>query len=132
MLKRLTALALLALPGCATAHPPAALSGVWGGDHLTATFTEAGAKLQADCAEGAISGPVRTDPAGRFSAAGAYQAQHGGPQRVEEDAAPAANARFEGQVRGETLVLTIRGADGAPAQTFTLVRGAHAKLVRCY
>jgi hypothetical protein len=132
MLKRLTAIALLALPGCAAAQPPAALSGVWGGDRLKATFTETGATLQADCADGMIAGPVRTDGAGRFSAAGAYEVRHGGPQRVEEDARPAANARFEGQIRGETLKLTIRGADGAPAQTFTLVRGARPKLVRCY
>ena len=32
----------------------------------------------------------------------------------------------------ETLVLTVRAGDGAAAQTFTLVRGAHPKLARCY
>jgi hypothetical protein len=133
MLTRLAVIAALALPGCAIATP-GPLTGAWGGDHLAATFTEAGATLQADCAEGAISGPVRPDAAGRFSASGAYHALHGGPQLVEEDApAPAAAAaRFEGRVHGETLMLTIRGPAGAAPQTFTLVRGARPKLVRCY
>lgn len=132
MLKRLTALAILALPGCAMAGPPAALSGVWAGDRMTATFTEAGAKLQADCADGVIAGPLRADATGRFSGAGTYDVRHGGPQQVEEGAPAAANARFEGQVRGETLVLTVRSPAGGAPQTFTLVRGARIKLVRCY
>lgn len=130
MLKRLTAIALLALPGCATSQP-AALTGVWGGDRMLATFTDAGAQLQADCAEGMIAGAVRADPAGRFSSAGTFLVFHGGPQLVEEDARPPA-ARFNGQVHGETLVLTIRGSAGAAPQTFTLVRGIRPKLVRCY
>jgi hypothetical protein len=133
MFRRLAAVVLLALPGCATAHS-GALTGVWGGDRLVATFTEAGATLQADCADGAIAGPVHTDSSGRFSAAGAYHVLHGGPQLVEEDAhVPApAGVRFEGRLRGDTLVLTIRASVDAAPQTFTLVRGVRPKLVRCY
>jgi hypothetical protein len=131
MFRRLAAVVLLALPGCATAQP-GALTGVWGGDRLVATFTEAGATLQADCADGVIAGPVHTDSSGRFSAAGAYQVLHGGPQLVEEDAHASAGVRFEGRLRGDTLILTIRASMDAAPQTFTLVRGARPKLVRCY
>jgi hypothetical protein len=131
MLKRLAVITLLILPSGAAAAP-AVLTGTWGGDRLAANFTETGATLQADCADGAIAGPVRVDAAGRFSATGAYQVLHGGPQLVEEDAQVAAAARFEGRVRGETLQLTIHGPGAAAPQTFTLVRGARPKLVRCY
>ena len=54
---------------------------------------------------------------------------HPGPQPGDE--APAQKeAVFEGRVQGDTLVLTVSRADG-PAQSFTLLKGKRAKLIRC-
>ncbi|MDB5424031.1 MAG: hypothetical protein JWQ29_1447 [Phenylobacterium sp.] len=120
---------LLLTAACATAQA-ATPSGVWGGDRLVATFSETGARLQADCGQGEIAAPVRPDRSGRFTGSGTFETFTGGPQLVEGPA-PASAARFSGRVRGDTLSLTIRTAADPAPRRYTLTRGVRPKLVRC-
>lgn len=131
MLMRFATAALLLLPGCASAHGRA-LTGAWGGPGVSLVVEAASARLQADCAEGHIDGVVTLDGAGRFTAAGAFEAHHGGPQLVEEGTPAGAPARFSGRVRGDAMELTVTGLGGAAPIRYTLTRGARPTLVRCY
>ena len=123
-------IALLLLLPAGAAASPSGLSGVWGGDDMVATFSKVGARLEAGCAQGEISGPVRLNKSGRFAQGGVFQVFHGGPQRADEDAA-APNARFAGQVRSGILELDIVVQDDPTPRHYVLRRGVRPKLVRC-
>jgi len=130
MLQKLAAIALLLLPSSALAQGHA-LTGTWGGQGVSLTVDDRSARLQADCAQGHVDGPLTVDAAGRFSADGAFEVFHG-PQLVEEGAPSGAPARFRGRVRGDKLELTISSAASPSPVTYALTRGARPKLVRCY
>jgi hypothetical protein len=131
MLQRFAAVALVLFPGCASAEGHA-LTGAWGGSGVSLVVEAGSARLQADCAQGHIDGPIALDGAGRFSAKGAFEARHGGPQLVEEGAPAAPAARFDGRVRGDTMELTVTGPGDAAPVKYLLTRGARPTLVRCY
>ena len=107
----------------------AALQGVWSGDRMVATFTPTGAAVEQDCAQGSISGPVRLDRRHHFMAKGVYTVNKPGPQLESDEGAPPAT--YSGQVTGHTLRLSVH-ALGAPDHSYTLVKDAHVKLIRCY
>lgn len=120
---------LLVLLGLAMTGPglAAPLSGDWGGNRTMLRLSPEGGELRQDCADGRLTGPVRPDAQGRFTATGTYDLHGAGPQR--EDARPAA-ARYDGHFAGDTLHLTIVPAAGEP-QKLTLVAGRAIKLIRC-
>lgn len=67
---------------------------------LSMQVTSAGARLEYDCAEGAIEEPLRPDAEGRFTAAGIHTPGHGGPIR-EGEILPTFRARYEGHATWE-------------------------------
>ncbi len=106
------------------------LEGVWGGDRMRLVVDADGATLEADCADGRIAGPIVLTGDGTFVATGRFVRHKGGPEVV--DAVPASDAaRFGGQVKGDTLRLSILPAGASAPQTFNLRKGAAIKLVRC-
>jgi hypothetical protein len=125
------AAALIAL-GCPTTAPvlrDATLTGAWGGDHASLTLTDHGGAVEYDCAHGSVTESMRTDGAGRFTAAGFHVREHGGPVREGEPVDSAA-ATYTGRVAGDRMTLTVRvGADSLGP--FTLVRGASPRLYKC-
>src|SRR5262249_26961162 len=53
--------------------------GLWGGEHVSMQVTVSDATLQFDCAHGYIGERIRLDAEGRFSVAGVFVREHGGP-----------------------------------------------------
>jgi hypothetical protein len=93
--------------------------------------TAAGARLEYDCAEGAIEEPLRPDAEGRFSATGIHRPGHGGPIRVGE-ILPALPSRYDGRVEGELMSLLVTVIEtGVELGPFQLRRGNAGLLVRC-
>ena len=105
--------------------------GVWGGRHLALAVTATGATLEYDCAHGAITGPIRLDRQGRFSAPGSHTAERGGPVTLGDQPA-SARARYRGVVKGDTMTLTVTLEAGKkPLGVFTLTRGGEPMLMKC-
>jgi hypothetical protein len=119
--------------GCAGASSAkqGALTGSWGGPHISLEITATGARVEYDCAHGTIDGPIIPDRSGQFEAMGTHTAEHGGPVREDEEEA-GRPARYRGKVSGKTLTLTVTLADsGEEVGTFTLTRGATPRLTKC-
>ena len=76
--------------------------GVWGGEHIRFEVTERGADIEYDCAHGTVEGRIVVDRQGRFSVAGMYYEEHGGPVRVGEEAG-GYPVRLTGRVGGSLL-----------------------------
>jgi hypothetical protein len=122
---------LLGLAGCLGPEVPDVVTGEWGGVHLGLVVTDAGADLEYDCAEGRITGPLRPDEGGRFSAAGTHFPGHGGPIRIDEirESRP---ARYDGTVRGDRMTLTVTLTDSNDVLgTFILIHGASPHVFKC-
>jgi hypothetical protein len=118
---------------CAAASPAKqeALTGSWGGPHISLEMTAKGGTVEYDCAHGTLDGPVVPDRDGRFEAAGTHAVEHGGPVREGEEAA-GRPVRYRGTVAGRTLTLTVTLADsGDEVGTFTLTRDATPRLMKC-
>jgi hypothetical protein len=115
--------------------PPSAESrrvptGVWGGAHIRMVVNNEGARLEYDCASGAIDEPIVLDRTGRFNVTGSHTSEHGGPRREGQSAV--ARARYTGRIRGNTMTLTV--ALENPRQrvgVFTLTRNNDALLTKC-
>ena len=107
------------------------LNGPWGGEHIALLVTDTGSTIEYDCANGSITGAIRPAGDGRFENAGIHIRGHGGPARDGEipDAHPAS---YSGQVRGNTMTLTVRETDsGTEIGTFKLERGVAARVFKC-
>jgi hypothetical protein len=121
----------LAAAGCNTNPTPVIALGPWGGSHVGMDVTSAGARLEYDCADGAIEEPLRPDGEGRFTATGTHTPGHGGPIR-EGEILPAFRARYDGQVKGEQMSLLVTLTEtGMTLGPFELRRGSSGLLVRC-
>lgn len=106
-------------------------NGTWGGNHIGLKVTSDGAQLEFDCAHATIAQRFIIDDKGRFDVVGEYIRERGGPLRDGEkpDAHP---ARFFGEVRGRTMMLTVKLTDtGATIPTFTLVWGVEPRINKC-
>lgn len=106
------------------------LVGLWGGDRMRLTIEAGGANLQADCATGRIAGPIELSPAGTFAATGVFEQHRPGPQRADTNAAPP-GARYSGEVKGDTMTLSILPEGASTPLSFELRKGVDVKLVRC-
>jgi hypothetical protein len=105
--------------------------GAWGGDHISLTISDAGSRADFDCAHGEIPNPWVVDARQAFSVRGIYVRERGGPVRIDEapDSHPAA---YAGSVTGNTMVLTVELTDTKDVVgTFTLIRGAPGRVVKC-
>ena len=114
----------------ASASPIESIEGQWGGDRLQLVIDSKGGRLEMDCASGTIRGPIALTANGQFHANGTFEQHKGGPQRADQELAPA-NVRYSGEVKGDAMKLTIRSPGTPSAQEFNLRRGARVKLIRC-
>ena len=107
------------------------LTGEWSGKHITIKFTGQGADIEYDCAHGAINQKIIPDKQNRFSAAGTYTEEHGGPVRADEQPGSVA-VKYIGQINGKKMKLTVKQKDdGTVVGNFTLFRGQESLLVKC-
>jgi hypothetical protein len=114
-----------------TSPAPVDALGLWGGSHVSMQITSTGGRVEYDCAEGVIQGPIRPDGTGRFIATGTHTPGHGGPIR-EDEILPSFRARYDGQISGERMNLVVTLIDtGAVLGPFELRHGSHGRLVRC-
>ena len=107
----------------------ALLPGVWGGQHIRFEVTEGGAAIEYDCARGTVKGRILVDRAGRFSVAGTYYREHGGPVR-EGEGSTGQPVRFNGLIGGSLMKLTVtRGR--TRLGTYTLTRDSEGRVFKC-
>jgi hypothetical protein len=105
--------------------------GLWGGEHVRMVVSESGARLEYDCADSTIDGPIDVDGRGRFKAKGEYIPGRGGPRRGGEGAA-SSRVVYSGQVTNDTMKLTVRlESRTRPIGVFTLKRGEEPLLMKC-
>jgi hypothetical protein len=120
-------LAGVLLAGCRGERVP---NGTWGGDHAVLTVTDNGGRVEFDCAHGSLDHPLRLDDRGRFSVAGTFVPEHGGPVRAGEvpESRP---ARYQGRLDRQKLEFTVttEGHTGSEPFTVTLAKGP--KLTKC-
>jgi hypothetical protein len=105
------------------------LPGVWGGEHVRVEVTDGGATINFDCAHAAVDGRIDVDGAGRFSAAGTFYREHGGPVREGEEAR-GEPMRITGRVGGSLMSLTVtRGR--TRVGVYNLTRDSEGRLFKC-
>jgi hypothetical protein len=106
--------------------------GLWGGEHVSVQVTVSDATLQFDCAHGYVPERIRVDGDGRFSVAGVFVREHGGPisPGEREDSHP---ARYEGSTDGRMLSFEVQLTDQpGTVGPFQASLGGPARLFRCY
>jgi len=94
-------------------------------------ITADGARLEFDCASGAIAERVSPDAQGVFKVKGTFTPESRGP--VRDDAAPRAlKATYSGTIKDDAMSLRveIEGEDG-PGRTFSLVRDHPGNVRKC-
>jgi hypothetical protein len=105
-------------------------NGTWGGNHISMEITDAGARIEYDCAHGTIDQPIRLDSHGRFHATGTHTRERGGP--VREGGTEGSPATYSGRMNGATLTLTVTlTATNEAIGTFTLTHGKRTRLMKC-
>lgn len=116
---------------CPTDIPRRVPGGNWGGEHMGLIASDTGATVEYDCATGTITGPLALDGSGNFDWRGVHYPGHGGPVRIDQP--PEAHpARYTGHATSTEMSITLTILDMAvPAQTFTLQRGAGARVFKC-
>jgi hypothetical protein len=106
-----TAVALLGTAGCGGDVNGPLAAGLWGGTGASVSIDASGTEFEFDCAHGS-AGARLTAVGGRFSEAGVYVREHGGPQREGEEPDELA-ATYDGEIRANrmTLYIVLTGAD---------------------
>ena len=131
-MRRFTVLLILGAVACMAPEVPSLVEGGWGGQHIGMVATETGASLEFDCAVGTIGEAIHPDEDGDFSVTGVQFPGHGGPIKVGEtiESHP---ARYEGNVRGNEMTLTITLTDSeTEVGSFTLVADNPASITKCF
>ena len=123
-------LLLVALMASTNAQKTRIATGVWGGLHINLEVGSNSAKVEYDCAHGAIEGPLVVDGNGKFELRGSFTQERGGPVRADETPEPQP-ATYTGTIKGNTMTLTLRVSGSDESETFTLERGEAGKLVKC-
>src|SRR5688572_1821096 len=104
-------------------------TGVWGGLHINIEVGEKSARIEYDCANGVINGPLLLDTNGNFDLRGTHRMERGGPIRDGGDS-KGQPATYTGSIKGNTMTLTLKVGDG-DAESFTLEKGRVGKLMKC-
>ena len=104
-------------------------NGEWGGRHARLSVSDEGAKVELDCAHGAVESPLQLDAEGRFDVAGRLVLE-GGPERegVEDPGRP---VRYAGRTDGRDLTLEIVFEGGRRQGPFRLGLGRPPRLFKC-
>jgi hypothetical protein len=127
-------LPLLLVAACAAGpgapdRPDRVPSGLWGGEHVRLTVQDAGGTIEFDCAHGTLDAPLTLDSSGRFDVEGRLVAE-GGPT-PKDDLQNARPARYHGESDGRRMSLEVTLEGGQSAGSFSLVKGAAARLFKC-
>jgi hypothetical protein len=118
-------------PPKADVNMEGARAGMWGGEHIGLEVTAQGGQVEYDCAHGTVDQRIVPDARGRFDARGTHVREHGGPVRRDETA-DSHPARFVGEIRGDTMTLTVTESDTKEVVgTFTLVFGQRPRVMKC-
>jgi len=129
MIQRVSMLLLAGdlLAGCRGETVP---NGAWGGDHVVLTVTDNGGRAEFDCAHGTLDHPLEIDERGRFSVAGTFVPEHGGPVRPGEvpESRP---ARYQGRLDRQKLEFTVTVEGQTGQGPFTVTLGKGPKLTKC-
>jgi hypothetical protein len=131
-----SALALCAVCFCLACHggpasPSTPLVGIWGGDHVSLSVTDAGSHAEFDCAHGDTPTSLAVDVRQAFRVGGIFVREHAGPIRLGEvlDSHPAV---YFGTVTANTMVLTVELTETSIViGTFTLTRDTPGRVVKC-
>lgn len=105
-------------------------TGVWGGLHINIEVGSDSAKVEWDCANGAIDGPLVVDDNGKFEWRGSFTPERGGPVRADETPQPRP-ATYTGSIKGNTMTMTLKVSGVDELETFTLEHGKPGRLVKC-
>ena len=118
--------------GCADEVSGPLTPGTWGGVGVHLEVTSTGAEAEFDCATGAIPTPIRLDADGRYSVAGTFTLEHGGPVREDEEP-DVRDAVYRGRLRGGVLALAIDvvGLGETGPITYELRFGDAGRLRKC-
>ena len=106
------------------------LTGHWAGDEFSLRAIAGGAMVQGKCAVGKITQPITLDKSGGFVARGYFNPATSG-YRLSDLTPRDHPARFNGQVKGDTLLLTIQTGDKAADRKFQLTRGKAIQFGKC-
>jgi hypothetical protein len=94
-------------------------------------MNDKGATLEFDCARGTIGQPITPDANGKFSLAGTYSPERGGPVR-KDNPSNTVPATYQGTMQGDTMQLQIIPEDQSQAPpALTLTRGQPGRLMKC-
>jgi hypothetical protein len=104
-------------------------TGVWGGQHINIEVGKKSARIEYDCANGVIEGPLIVDASGNFKLRGTHRMERGGPVRADDDS-KGQPATYAGSIKGNAMTLTLKVGDG-DEETFTLEKGKEGRLVKC-
>ncbi len=129
MIQRVTSLFLAGvfLCGCRGERVP---NGSWGADHVVLTVTDNGGRVEFDCARGTLDHPLRLDDRGRFSVAGTYVPEYGGPVRTGEES-QSRPARYQGRLDRQKVEFTVTVEGQTGQGPFTVTLGKAPKLTKC-
>ena len=129
MIQRTMSLVLagVLLSGCRGERVP---NGSWGADHVVLTVTDNGGRVEFDCAHGTLDHPLRLDDGGRFSVAGTFVPEHGGPVRAGEES-QSRPARYQGRLDRQNLEFTVTTEGHTGSEPLTVTLGKGPKLTKC-
>jgi hypothetical protein len=129
MIQRATVLVLagVLLSGCRDDSVP---NGAWGGDHAVLTVSDNGGRVEFDCAHGTLDYPLHLDDGGRFSVAGTFVPEHGGPVRPGE-VPESQTARYQGRLDRQKLEFTVTVEGQTGQGPFEVTLGKGPKLTKC-
>jgi hypothetical protein len=123
-------LLLVCFPVSAKLKKRALATGLWGGEHISLEVSGKGATIEYDCAHATIDRAIVLDGKGHFNVSGRQFPEHGGPVREEDEAGYPAT--FSGEVKGNSLTLKVKNSSTREdLGTFTLQRGAQARIFKC-
>ena len=107
-----------------------ALSGQWGGEHISLELQDGVGRLELDCAHGKITQAIVPASDGSFAVLGTFTREHGGPVSTteEENVRP---ARYSGTVSGDAMTLAIAVDGQELPDKFTLTKGQSPRLTKC-
>jgi hypothetical protein len=107
-------------------------TGSWGGDHIALVVTDAGARVEFDCAVATIDQPLAADANGNFEARGTWSPERGGPRRIGEPGAIPHSAVYRGWTDGKQMRLTVSIAETDDTiGSFELSVGRTPSLEKC-